>query len=116
MLDANKLMDSILLRNAKSKPRLFYGCWALVGVFAGYTALVGILVCPLPLFYPELKREFGWSEGSITIAATIFYLTGACLTSIVCPLFDCYSAKAFMIAGAFITAFGPLRPARFGSQ
>ena len=49
MLDASKLMDSILLRNAMSKPRLFYGWWVLVGIFVGYTALVGIQVYTLPL-------------------------------------------------------------------
>jgi len=89
-----------------STPRLFYGWWVLAGIFAGYTALVGIQVYTLPLFYPELKSEFGWSEESITLAATIFYLTGACLTPIVSPLFDRYSAKAFMIAGALITVIG----------
>ncbi|MDM7996307.1 MAG: MFS transporter [Acidobacteriota bacterium] len=89
-----------------SKPRLFYGWWVLLGIFLGYTALVGIQVYTLPLFYPELKSEFGWSAESITLAATIFYLTGACLTPIVSPLFDRYSAKAFMIAGALITVLG----------
>lgn len=106
MLSAIKLKKSILQRNAMSTPRLFYGWWVLAGIFAGYTALVGIQVYTLPLFYPELKSEFGWSEESITLAATIFYLTGACLTPIVSPLFDRYSAKAFMIAGALITVIG----------
>jgi len=106
MLDANELMDSILLRNAMSKPRLFYGWWVLLGIFISYAALVGFQVYTLPLFYPELKSEFGWSEESITLAATIFYLTGAILTPIVSPLFDRYSARVFMIAGGFITILG----------
>jgi sugar phosphate permease len=78
--------------------RLFYGWWVLLGIFIGYTALVGIQVYTLPLFYPELKSEFGWSEEGITLAATIFYLTGAFLTPLVSPLFDRYSARIFMIA------------------
>jgi sugar phosphate permease len=86
--------------------RLFYGWWVLLGIFIGYTALVGIQVYTLPLFYPELKSEFGWSEEGITLAATIFYLTGAFLTPLVSPLFDRYSARIFMIAGAFITVLG----------
>jgi sugar phosphate permease len=89
-----------------SNSRLFYGWWVLLGIFVGYTALVGIQVYTLPLFYPELKAEFGWSEESITLAATIFYLTGACLTPIVSPIFDRYSVKAFMVAGALITILG----------
>ena len=88
------------------KRRLFYGWWVLLGIFISYTALVGVQVYTLPLFYPELRSEFGWSEESITLAATIFYLTGAFLTPIVSPLFDRYSARNFMIAGAFITVFG----------
>ena len=106
MLDAEQLTDAIPLRSAMSKPRLFYGWWVLLGIFISYTALVGVQVYTLPLFYPELKGEFGWSEESITLAATIFYLTGAILTPIVSPLFDRYSARAFMIAGALITVFG----------
>lgn len=86
--------------------RLFYGWWVLLGIFISYTALVGVQVYTLPLFYPELRNEFGWSEESITLAATIFYLTGAFLTPIVSPLFDRYSARIFMIAGALITVLG----------
>jgi sugar phosphate permease len=89
-----------------SKPRLFYGWWVLLGIFVSYTALVGVQVYTLPLFYPELKAEFGWSEENITLAATIFYLTGAILTPIVSPLFDRYSARTFMIAGGIITVLG----------
>ncbi len=88
--------------------RLFYGWWVLLGIFISYTALVGVQVYTLPLFYPELRNEFGWSEESITLAATIFYLTGAFLTPIVSPLFDRYSARIFMIAGALITVLGLL--------
>ena len=89
-----------------SKTRLFYGWWVLLGIFISYTALVGVQVYTLPLFYPELKSEFGWSEESITLAATIFFLTGAFLTPIVSPLFDRFSARRFMIAGAVITVLG----------
>ena len=86
--------------------RVFYGWRVLLGIFISYTALVGIQVYTLPLFYPELKSEFGWSEQSITLAATIFYFTGALLTPIVSPLFDRYSARLFMIVGAVITVLG----------
>jgi sugar phosphate permease len=106
MLNAVQLTNSIALRNAMLKTRLFYGWWVLLGIFISYTALVGVQVYTLPLFYPELKGEFGWSEESITLAATIFYLTGAFLTPIVSPLFDRYSARVFMIAGALITVLG----------
>lgn len=89
-----------------SEKRLFWGWWVLFGIFTSYTALVGIQVFTLPLFYPELIREFGWSTEQVTRAATIFFLTGAFITPLVSPLFDRFSARIFMIAGAVATVFG----------
>jgi hypothetical protein len=60
--------------------RIFFGLWVLLGIFIGYTALVGIQVYTLPLFYPELMSEFGWSTEGVTRATTIFFLTGAIIT------------------------------------
>ncbi|MBN1571423.1 MAG: MFS transporter [Acidobacteria bacterium] len=80
--------------------RFFYGWWVLFGIFASYTALCGIEIYTLPLFYPELMREFSWSTEKVTRAATIFYLTGAILTPFVSSFFDRFSARLFMIVGA----------------
>jgi sugar phosphate permease len=90
------------------RKRVFYGWWVLFGIFISYTALVGVQVYALPLFYPELASEFGWSQQSISHAATIFFLTGACITPFVSPLFDRYSARIFMIVGGVITVLGLL--------
>ncbi len=90
------------------KNGVFYGWWVLFGIFSSYTALVGVQVYTLPLFYPELASEFGWSKQSISYAATIFFLTGASITPFVSPLFDRYSARIFMIAGGVITVVGLL--------
>jgi MFS transporter, OFA family, oxalate/formate antiporter len=86
--------------------RIFFGWWVLFGIFASYTALVGIQVYTLPLFYPELIREFHWSTENVTRAATIFFLTGAIITPFVSSLFDRFSARTFMIAGALATVIG----------
>lgn len=91
-----------------SSNRVFYGWWVLFGIFTSYTALVGVQVYSLPLFYPELTKEFGWSKQSISYAATIFFLTGASITPFVSSLFDRYSARIFMIAGGCITVVGLL--------
>ncbi|MEJ2109280.1 MAG: MFS transporter [Acidobacteriota bacterium] len=91
-----------------SKSRIFYGWWVLTGIFASYTALVGVQVYSLPLFYPELTSEFGWSKQSISHAATIFFLTGASITPFVSPLFDRFSARLFMIVGGLLTVLGLL--------
>jgi MFS transporter, OFA family, oxalate/formate antiporter len=86
--------------------RIFYGWWVLFGIFTSYTALVGIQVYTLPLFYPELIREFGWSTEKVTRAATVFYLTGALITPFVSSFFDRFSARAFMIIGGLATIVG----------
>jgi sugar phosphate permease len=83
--------------------RFFYGWWVLLGIFISYTALVGIQVYTLPLFYPALIKEFGWSTENVTRAATIFFLTGAIITPFVSSFFDRFSARIFMIAGALAT-------------
>jgi len=88
-----------MLRN-----RIFFGWWLLFGIFISYAALCGIQIYTLPLFYPELMKEFGWSAENVTRAATIFFLTGAILTPFVSSLFDRFSARIFMIAGALATA------------
>ena len=86
--------------------RVLFGWWVLFGIFISYTALCGIQIYTLPLFYPELMREFGWSTENVTRAATIFFLTGAILTPFVSSFFDRFSARLFMIAGAFATVIG----------
>jgi hypothetical protein len=63
--------------------RMFFGWWVLLGIFISYTALVGIQIYTLPLFYPELIKQFGWSTEGVTRAATIFFLTGAIITPFV---------------------------------
>jgi sugar phosphate permease len=83
--------------------RIFFGWWVLLGIFISYTALVGIQVYTLPLFYPELIKEFRWSTEEVTRAATVFYLTGAIITPFISLLFDRFSVRAFMIAGAVAT-------------
>ena len=86
--------------------RLFFGWWVLFGIFIAYTALVGIQIYTLPLFYPALIKEFGWSTENVTRAATIFFLTGAIITPFVSSLFDRFSARIFMIAGGMATVLG----------
>jgi sugar phosphate permease len=86
--------------------RVFFGWWLLIGVFSSYTALVGVQIYTLPLFYPELIKEFGWSTEGVTRAATIFFLTGATITPFFSSLYDRYSVRLFMIAGAIATIIG----------
>ena len=88
------------------KKRIFYGWWVLTGIFSHYSALVGVQIYTLPLFYPALMGEFGWSEVEVTRAATISFLAGAAITSFVSALFDRFSVRVFMILGAAAYVLG----------
>jgi MFS transporter, OFA family, oxalate/formate antiporter len=88
------------------KNRVFFGWWVLSGIFVSYTALCGIQIYTLPLFYPALMKEFRWSTEDVTRAATIFYLTGALITPFVSSFFDRHSARIFMIIGGMATVLG----------
>lgn len=86
--------------------RVFFGWWVLLGIFSSYTALVGVQVYTLPLFYPELIREFGWTPEQVTRPATLFFLAGAITTPFISSLYDRYSVRLFMSAGALATVAG----------
>jgi MFS transporter, OFA family, oxalate/formate antiporter len=86
--------------------RVFFGWWVLLGIFLVYTALCGIQINTLPLFYPALMKEFRWSANDVTRAAMVFYLTGAILTSFVSSFFDRHSVRSFMLAGGVATVVG----------
>jgi MFS transporter, OFA family, oxalate/formate antiporter len=88
------------------KNRVFFGWWVLSGIFVSYTALCGIQIYTLPLFYPALMKAFRWSTEDVTRAATIFYLTGALITPFVSSFFDRHSARIFMIIGGMATVLG----------
>jgi MFS transporter, OFA family, oxalate/formate antiporter len=88
------------------KNRVFFGWWVLSGIFVSYTALCGIQIYTLPLFYPALMKEFRWSTEDVTRAATVFYLTGALITPFVSSCFDRHSARVFMIVGGMATVLG----------
>ena len=72
--------------------RIFFGWWVLLGTFLSYMALVGVQVYTLPLFYPELMKEFSWNPEQVTRAGTIFYLAGAIITPFISSLLDRFSS------------------------
>ncbi len=86
--------------------RIFFGWWLLLGMFSSYTALVGVQVYTLPLFFPELIKEFGWTTEEVARAPTLFYLAGALITPFISSLFDRFSVRLIMIIGAMATTTG----------
>ncbi|MCY4210433.1 MAG: MFS transporter [Gammaproteobacteria bacterium] len=79
--------------------KIFYGWWVLLGLFLIYAANNGILMYTLPLFYPELIDEFGWSSAEVTRPAALFYVVAAVLTPFIGALFDRYSTRLIMLLG-----------------
>jgi sugar phosphate permease len=79
--------------------RIFYGWWVLAGVFIAYAASNGIILNTLPLIYPNLIEEFGWSNEEVTRPATIFLLVTAVLSPLGGSLLDRYPPKRLMIVG-----------------
>ena len=51
----------------------FYGWSVLAGLFFVYAASNGVLMHTVPLLYPELIREFGWTEAQVTLPATMLF-------------------------------------------
>ena len=92
--------------NIMSNKRVFFGWWVLLGIFSSYTALVGVQVYTLPLFYPVLIRDLGWTPEQVTRPATLFFLTGALVTPFISSLYDRYSVRLFMTGGAIATLCG----------
>ncbi|MDC0598426.1 hypothetical protein OAP18_01175 [Gammaproteobacteria bacterium] len=84
----------------------FFGWLVLSGLFLNYMAVVGILIYTLPLLYPFLISEYGWSTGEVTRAVTIGYFTGAVLTPLVSPFYDKYSIRKFMVVGIITMVLG----------
>ena len=79
--------------------RFFFGWWLLVGLFVIYTASNGILLNTLPMFYPSLMAEFGWSEAEVTRPAALFFFASGFMSIISGFFLDRFSVKRIMLIG-----------------
>ena len=91
----------------------FYGWSVLAGLFFVYAASNGVLMHTVPLLYPELIREFGWTEAQVTLPATMLYVVGAFTSPPAGVLLDRYSPRRIVIAGACGIVVGLLLTAGF---
>lgn len=81
--------------------------WVVLGgLFVLYMAVIGIQGYTLPLFYPFLISEFGWTTSEVTRAATICYFLGAFLSLVLGPFYDRFPARRLMLAGAALFCVG----------
>jgi MFS transporter, OFA family, oxalate/formate antiporter len=91
----------------------YFGWTVLLGVFLNYMAIVGIMVYTLPLFYPSIIHEYGFSTEQVTRPAFLSYMAGAFLTPFISPFYDRYSIRKFMMAGTVFMVLGLLALGKF---
>ncbi|MDX1515887.1 MAG: MFS transporter [Woeseiaceae bacterium] len=89
-----------------TESRHYYGWWVLAGLFLVYAATNGILMHTLPLLYPQLMSEFGWSEVDVTLPATVLFVISAVTSPPVGALLDRYSPRRIIITGVSGMAIG----------
>jgi len=74
--------------------------FVLSGLMLVYAASNGIVVHTLPIIYPALIDEFGWTAAQITLPATIFYIFGAIASPPAGVLLDRFSPRIIMLCGS----------------
>ena len=87
-------------RNEERIEIVYRGWRVLGGLFLVYAASNGILMHTLPLVYPALMAEFGWSEAQVTLPATVLFVVAAVSSPPVGALLDRYSAPLIIGIGS----------------
>lgn len=93
--------------------RLYSGWAVLLGIFMNYMAGVGIMIYTLPLFYPSIIHEYGFTSEQVTRPVFLSYMAGAFLTPLVSPLYDLWSVRKIMVAGTVFMVGGLLALSQF---
>ncbi len=84
----------------------FRGWWVLSGLFMVYAASNGIIVHSLPLMYPYLIDEFGWTQVQVTLPATVLLTVSALTSPPVGVMLDRYSSRILITVGAALAVSG----------
>jgi len=95
--------------------RLYYGWVVLLGMFMNYMAIVGIMIYTLPLLYPSIINEYGFTSEQVTRPAFVSYMAGAILTPFISPLYDLWSIRKIMVAGTIFMVAGLFALSEFQS-
>ena len=75
---------------------VFRGWWVLAGLILIYATTNGILTYSLPLMHPELMAEFAWSESTVTLPATVFFIVTAFTSPPAGVLLDRFSPRVII--------------------
>ncbi len=84
--------------------KIFYGWWLLAGLFVMYLVTNGVVLNTLPIFYPELIKEFGWTQAQVTKPAQGLFLLVAVVSPFAGTLLDRFSARSLMLVGGALLA------------
>ncbi|MFC1534137.1 MFS transporter [Thermodesulfobacteriota bacterium] len=88
---------------SRKSSTVFYGWWVVCGVF--FTGLYsgGAVFYGFTAFIEPIAKEFGWSYGQISIAASLRGLEIGILAPVLGILVDRWGPRSLMITGAIIT-------------
>jgi hypothetical protein len=85
--------------------RLFYGWIMVFGIFLMVVVSAGIFMS-FGVFLNPLLEAFGWSRGTVSLAYSIFMLTGGICTLLIGGLVEHYSIRKILVIGGVIHAIG----------
>lgn len=86
--------------------KTFWGWYLLASLTLAYTVTNGLVLNSLPIFYPELVREFGWNQSEVTRPAQLLFLLVAMLSPFVGILLDRFSTRHAVLTGAVLMTLG----------
>jgi MFS family permease len=86
--------------------RLYKGWIVLGGLFVLYAITNGVVLNTLPLFYPELIKEFGWTQDVVTRPAQLLFLVVALTSPFIGAFLDKWPIKRLMYIGALLILLG----------
>jgi MFS family permease len=88
------------------KSKVFYGWIVLIGLFVIYAITNGVILNTLPLFYPELIKEYGWTQDQVTRPAQLLFLLVAIFSPLIGNFMDRLNVKRMMLAGGVMILIG----------
>ena len=110
------MVDPVTSKNSNTPPQIqvlggvrvpFYYGWIVIGVvFLAEFTTSGMGGSTIPIFFPSLTEDLGWSLTSLLAALTAQSIAGMATAPLVGPLLDKYGAKPVMLFGAISAGIG----------
>jgi len=85
---------------------LYKGWLVLLGLIIIYSVTNGVILNTLPLFYPELIKEFNWDQLKVTKPAQLMFVTVAIISPFAGSYLDKVNIKKIMLVGALLILIG----------